>query len=281
VTTNAGRTEDDGKANDDELYMAARAAIIYAGDVSTADSATTVNTSSNLLSIRKDTFATPNSIIDYMYSTNNEGDAVSGLTGTGGTTATYGVAKEYDGDDIIKVPGRVETGTNKYGDMVKVVVRVWLEGEDPNCWNPNAGQDFNISLKFVKGEIKNGTEENASSVAYPTPWNSGDTAAHATADANTPVGNGAKVTITESTINGTDGTLEFTYDENSGKWNQTNGSVEILDGKTYTLKQGDTVLGTVTGADQIAALLKEKVLKKADTAKNYTITATTPTATTP
>lgn len=271
VTTNAGKTDNGTAAADDELYMAARAAIIYASDVSTAEKATTVNTSSKLLSIRKDTFATTDSIINYMYSTDNSGDAVSGLTNT---TATYGVAKEYDGDDIIEIPGRDEANSKKYGNMVKVVVRVWLEGEDPNCWNPNAGQDFNISLKFVKGEIKDGTEENAS-VAYPTPWNSGDTAAHATADGATPVGNGAKVTITESTINGTDGTLEFTYDENSDKWNQTKGSVEILDGKTYQLKKGETVLGAVTGAEEIATLLKSAVSTKADAAATYTIAPTT------
>ena len=42
-------------------------------------------------------------------------------------------------------------GTGKeYGDPTKLIIRVWLEGEDGNCWNENAGQDWNIALKFSK-----------------------------------------------------------------------------------------------------------------------------------
>jgi hypothetical protein len=263
VTTNAGKTDDGSAAADDELYLAARAAVIYASDVDDLD---TLDGISNLLSIRKDTFATEDSIINYMYSTNNDGDAVSGLTGTAGTTGQYGNVTEYDGAAIITVPGRDETGTAKYGDMVKVVVRVWLEGEDPNCWNPNAGQDFNISLKFVKGAITLGTEENASGYAYPEAWDKGDTADNDQLN----VAAGTKVTITE-TINSVAGTeLEFTYDGN--KWNQTKGSVEILNGKTYTIS-GNSKTGTVTGAAGIAAWLKTNVTTLADAAEDYEITA--------
>lgn len=39
------------------------------------------------------------------------------------------------------------TGTG-YGGAVKYYIRVWLEGEDVNCWNVNAGQSFNVDLKF-------------------------------------------------------------------------------------------------------------------------------------
>lgn len=39
------------------------------------------------------------------------------------------------------------TGTG-YGGAVKYYIRVWLEGEDEACWNANAGQDFQINLKF-------------------------------------------------------------------------------------------------------------------------------------
>lgn len=41
------------------------------------------------------------------------------------------------------------TGT-EYGDPTKLIIRVWLEGEDVNCWNANAGQDWSIALKFSK-----------------------------------------------------------------------------------------------------------------------------------
>ncbi len=38
----------------------------------------------------------------------------------------------------------------EYGTSTKLIVRVWLEGEDGNCWNENAGQNWNIALKFSK-----------------------------------------------------------------------------------------------------------------------------------
>jgi hypothetical protein len=41
------------------------------------------------------------------------------------------------------------TGT-EYGAPTKLIIRVWLEGEDVNCWNANAGQDWSIALRFSK-----------------------------------------------------------------------------------------------------------------------------------
>ena len=261
VTTNAGRTQDANAASDDELYLAARAAIIYG---TTADS-------TNLLRIRKDSFAATTSVTDFMYSTNNTGDAVASVAGY---VPTYGTAAEYDGAAFLAVPGRDESdATKKYGDMVKAVVRVWLEGEDPNCWNPNAGQDFNISLKFVKGAIgykvgdtAENIAKNANGVAFPADYAKGN----ADQAANLSVDNGTVVTIKE-TINGVaDTEIKFTFDGN--KWNQTTGSVEILNGKTYTIS-GNNKTETVTGADGIAAWLKTNVTTKADAAATYTITA--------
>ena len=40
----------------------------------------------------------------------------------------------------------------EYGAPKKLVLRVWLDGEDGECWNKNAGQDFSINLKFSKVE---------------------------------------------------------------------------------------------------------------------------------
>ena len=39
------------------------------------------------------------------------------------------------------------------GTPTKLIIRVWLEGEDGNCWNENAGQDWNINLKFMKDAL--------------------------------------------------------------------------------------------------------------------------------
>ncbi len=44
-----------------------------------------------------------------------------------------------------------------FGTPTKLIIRVWLEGEDGNCWNANAGQDWNISLRFSKDPLPAGT----------------------------------------------------------------------------------------------------------------------------
>ena len=265
VTTNAAKHSDNGDENDDELYLAARAAIIYG---ETADS-------TNLLRIRKDSFTSTTSITDFMYTTNSDGDAVKSVTNY---VPEYGDAEEYDGTTFLTVPARDATGTAKYGAMVKAVVRVWLEGEDPNCWNPNAGQDFNISLRFIKGDINHTADEgsdkvalNANEIAFPAAYDK-DTAADADV---VDVVDGTSVTITSTTKNGDkNGTLKFTYD--GYKWNQTGGSFEVLDGWTYKITGTGKTEGTVTGANGIAAWLKTNVTKQADVGegKVYSITET-------
>ncbi len=54
------------------------------------------------------------------------------------------------GNDVVTL--NAGTGS-EYGLSKMVIVRVWLEGEDKNCWNENAGQDWNIALKFSKDPL--------------------------------------------------------------------------------------------------------------------------------
>jgi hypothetical protein len=65
--------------------------------------------------------------------------------GTGANTTTYGAASIYDKSGVIDLAAGSD---GKYGDETMVVVRIWLEGEDPDCWNDTAGQDWSINLKF-------------------------------------------------------------------------------------------------------------------------------------
>lgn len=60
----------------------------------------------------------------------------------------YGKPTIYDVDTgfVTLSPG----ANNDYGKATQVVVRVWLEGEDPDCWNDTAGQDWSINIKFHK-----------------------------------------------------------------------------------------------------------------------------------
>jgi hypothetical protein len=121
-------------ADTDELYKAVRVVVL---DDSNANL-------TNLIQVRDSNDYTGNSIVDYMTTTVTE-NAVSSVSGT---TATYSAASTYDGSQVISLTSG--TGT-EYGTPKKVYIRVWLEGEDPNCWNENAGQDFSINLKFVNG----------------------------------------------------------------------------------------------------------------------------------
>lgn len=64
------------------------------------------------------------------------------------TEAIAAGGKVTNPDDATQVATvTASTGTG-YGDAVKYYIRVWLEGEDEACWNANAGQDFQINLKF-------------------------------------------------------------------------------------------------------------------------------------
>ena len=96
--------------------------------------------------------ATPfagDSILDWYTTTDNNG-AVGSLNGTKASyTASPTKYTEANGFVTLK-PG---TG-GEYGDATKFVVRVWLEGNDPDCWNETAGQDWYINLKFGRaGEM--------------------------------------------------------------------------------------------------------------------------------
>jgi hypothetical protein len=68
--------------------------------------------------------------------------------GTGASATTYGEAligtKATDTIAVTAAAG----DNNGYGVACKYVIRVWLEGEDQDCWNATAGQDWNIALKF-------------------------------------------------------------------------------------------------------------------------------------
>jgi hypothetical protein len=125
-------------SDSDKLYQAVRVSVLNSGKTDSLTDLVKLRDSSN--------YTSGTSIVDFM-TTTHTGDGVSSVSGT---TATYGTASKYDGSAVISLAGG--TGTD-YGTPTQVWIRVWLEGEDPNCWNENAGQDFKISLKFTNGAI--------------------------------------------------------------------------------------------------------------------------------
>lgn len=87
-----------------------------------------------------------------------KGKAVKAATGSSendyyGTVTTATEVIESNGKvtntatEVATVKG-VGTGKTGYGTPTKYYIRVWLEGEDVNCWNANAGQSFTVDLKF-------------------------------------------------------------------------------------------------------------------------------------
>ena len=109
------------------------------------------------------------------YYVSNKALTAEGVLGTRETSNTYDVVDEVtqntaaatgNGEVIFVVPGSSSSlsagsnfsngaatkSSNNYGEAVCVIVRVWLEGEDVNCWNATAGQDFQIALEFTKNE---------------------------------------------------------------------------------------------------------------------------------
>lgn len=75
--------------------------------------------------------------------------AVTSLTSNAATYATYTPYSPTVTTDDANIVAQLEKGTGtEYGTPKKLIIRVWLDGEDGQCWNKYAGQDFSINLKF-------------------------------------------------------------------------------------------------------------------------------------
>ena len=101
------------------------------------------------------------SVLDW-YTRETGKQAVSSLSDT---TATYGEAVQYTANATVATLA-APTQTNgvksdNYGAATKLIVRVWLEGEDKDCWNDTAGQDWSINLKFNNETTNSGGGSNS------------------------------------------------------------------------------------------------------------------------
>lgn len=84
-------------------------------------------------------------------STNISNAAVVASGTYGGTTPIYAAASYYTPSSKVCTVSAAAADA-QYGEGNKIYARIWLEGEDQDCWNKNAGQDFTINLKFNKIE---------------------------------------------------------------------------------------------------------------------------------
>lgn len=158
--TNAKSTVDDD--TDDVLYQAVRVAILDGASSGTAETGA-VNGCLTL----KDASAT-GATATYFASTaeaatnildsdnyNNRTASSSGVNALTATEPSWGTIIQNNGTTAVC---QLAAGTGQeYGAMSKLYIRVWLEGEDGDCWNENAGQDWAISLKFMKEQLPSGS----------------------------------------------------------------------------------------------------------------------------
>jgi hypothetical protein len=77
--------------------------------------------------------------------------ASADLGGTQYNSTVYGPATVYDNTTPAQVVALAAGQGTEYGKPTKMIIRVWLEGEDKDCWNDTAGQDWSINLKFNNG----------------------------------------------------------------------------------------------------------------------------------
>jgi hypothetical protein len=154
---------DTATTDNEKLYKAVRVAILD-GTPATAGNAISnlipVADGDGTLTTAGDKY-TGDSVLNWYTrtaATNPDTNANSGqaLASTGTNNAgTYGDPVTYAGPTTAVATLTGGTGT-AYGTSVKRIIRVWIEGEDPDCWNQTAGQDWSINLKFVKIEAAQG-----------------------------------------------------------------------------------------------------------------------------
>lgn len=152
--TNKSSTDDD---DDDELYKAVRVAVLAADG----------SANGGIIELSDQTDATSSATYPATQVTSSliDSDIAKGnfstLTKVSALNATGNMAADKYGDVIInkgatslgKLTAKTSDSTSQYAAGTKFIIRVWLEGDDANCWNANAGQDWAISLKFMTSAL--------------------------------------------------------------------------------------------------------------------------------
>jgi len=171
------KTEEDNEDNEDndDLYQAVRVAVLSdtvdtwaAGTYSANNGCLTLADGGDLYSAADDDAERASMYPAHSNSANildslnyNQRESVTGtpapiyaVSGTGtnnaGAWSTITQNNGASGNDVITLPAG---SGSTFGAAKKLIIRVWLEGEDGNCWNENANQDWNISLRFTKDPL--------------------------------------------------------------------------------------------------------------------------------
>ena len=151
-TNDSSTADTDG----DELYKAVRVAVL-AADGSANGGIIELSDQTGESTAAYPTTQVTSSLIDSDIAKGN----FSTLTKVSALNATGNMAADKYDDVIInkgatslgKLTAKTSDSTSQYAAGTKFIIRVWLEGDDVNCWNANAGQDWAISLKFMTSEL--------------------------------------------------------------------------------------------------------------------------------
>lgn len=133
---------------EEELRKAVRVAVLN------SDASSSV---SKIIPLTDTGFGTGTAITGNYYNRTGQVGAVASVSNGAATYGDPSIGTNTSGTDTITVTPAAASN-NGYGDAVKYTIRVWLEGEDQDCWNATAGQDWKIALKFT----------NPAGDAYPT-----------------------------------------------------------------------------------------------------------------
>lgn len=145
---------------DRDLYKAVRVAILNADGTARSNIIPVANGLGNDYKVVSTPYS-GSSIVDTYGDKINQGtgsavsNGVANATGALSSTNIYEAYTAYTANASVAslAAPTISNGvkTSEYGAATKIWIRVWLEGEDPDCWNDNAGQDWSINLKFEKG----------------------------------------------------------------------------------------------------------------------------------
>lgn len=148
-----------GTATHKELYRAVRVAILNPNGTAAASSGNLIPVADGNATGITDPYA-GGSVLDWYTATSTSGTTPAIAHG-GAISAVANETATYNANPTVYTAGTtvatVPAGTGRaYGNPTQIIVRVWLEGEDPDCYNETAGQDWSISLKFIN-ETANST----------------------------------------------------------------------------------------------------------------------------
>ena len=155
-------TQEDEDTTDGAIYKAVRVAVLTESGAAAAYKPGNENENSSLVHniIPLTNGDDGDSILDSRNytvtrdTTNTRDDEkLFGLQMTGvepAVVCSYQEYEAYDKDNYRIIMLTAPEEGSEWGTVKKMIVRIWLDGDDIDCWNETAGQDWCIYLSFLK-----------------------------------------------------------------------------------------------------------------------------------